>query len=76
MSTFICPTCQSEHAIFGHHGARDEAVARQVPFLGALPLNMDLRVASDAGAPLAPTHPVSRIYSEMAQKVWDLVRGR
>ena len=74
MSTFICPNCQTEHSIFGHGGAEREAAERQMPFLGALPLNMELRAASDAGEPLTlqPDHPIAKRYQEIALKVREL----
>jgi ATP-binding protein involved in chromosome partitioning len=55
MAHFICPDCGGRHAIFGEGGARVEARRLGVPYLGAIPLTMDLREASDAGRP-----PVAR----------------
>lgn len=51
MSSFVCPECGAESHIFGHGGAEETSRARAVPFLGAVPLTMDLRRASDEGAP-------------------------
>ena len=76
MAHFICPDCGSEHAIFGTGGARDEALRLGVPYLGAVPLTMDLRAASDNGAPIVsrdPDGPLGRLYTGMAQAVWDTV---
>ncbi len=75
MSTFVCPSCQAEHPIFGQGGAEQEATDRNLPFLGALPLNMELRVASDAGTPLTlqPDHPIAQRYLEIAKKVIDVI---
>ncbi|WP_209424745.1 Mrp/NBP35 family ATP-binding protein [Pararhodobacter sp. SW119] len=70
MSHFLCPTCGAEHAIFGQGGARDEAARLGVPFLGAVPLTMDLRAASDAGQPVTarnPDGPLGRIYLDLAR---------
>ena len=39
--------------LFGEGGAKKAAADLGVPFLGAVPIYPDLRVASDAGAPLA-----------------------
>jgi ATP-binding protein involved in chromosome partitioning len=69
MALFVCPTCGAEHAIFGQGGARDEAARLGVPFLGAVPLTMELRAASDAGRPLVardPDGPVGRTYLDLA----------
>ncbi len=49
MSGFTCPGCSKTYDIFGRGGARDKAEELDVPFLGALPINIDLRVAGDEG---------------------------
>ena len=53
MSGYVCPHCGEESDPFGHGGA--EAVARtmEVPFLGHVPLDMAIRLDSDAGRPPA-----------------------
>lgn len=53
MSTYICPECGHEAHIFGHGGVRAEAERIGVPFLGELPLALDVRVAADSGTPIA-----------------------
>ena len=53
MSTYICPNCGHEAHIFGHGGVRAEAERIGVPFLGEIPLSLDVRVAGDAGTPIA-----------------------
>ncbi len=70
MAHFICPDCGSRHAIFGEGGAEAEAARLRVPFLGAIPLTMDLRAASDAGQPITardPDGPLGRIYQQIAR---------
>jgi len=52
MSFFICPNCGEQHDIFGNGGAEAEAQKIGVPFLGAVPLHMDIRSNSDAGTPV------------------------
>jgi ATP-binding protein involved in chromosome partitioning len=72
MAHFICPDCGSSHAIFGAGGAQLEAARLGVPFLGAVPLTMDLRAASDAGQPVTardPDGPLGRIYQAIARSV-------
>jgi ATP-binding protein involved in chromosome partitioning len=47
-----------------------------VPFLGAVPLHMDIRETSDAGRPVvatAPDGPHARIYREIAARVRDQI---
>lgn len=74
MSHFICPDCGGSHAIFGAGGAQAEAARLSVPFLGAVPLTMALRVASDAGQPIVardPDGPLGRIYTDIARALRD-----
>ena len=72
MSSFCCPSCGTVTNLFGHGGARAEAERLGVPFLGELPLEMDIRERSDAGRPVVATaaesHAAAR-YREMADKV-------
>ena len=51
MSQFVCPHCGERSDIFGHGGAEDLGAGLGVAFLGAIPLTMTLRAASDAGQP-------------------------
>jgi ATP-binding protein involved in chromosome partitioning len=55
MSTFVCPNCGHESHIFGHGGVATEARKLDLPFLGELPLALDVRVAGDSGTPIAAT---------------------
>ncbi|MBU2531889.1 MAG: iron-sulfur cluster carrier protein ApbC [Alphaproteobacteria bacterium] len=73
MSFFICPKCGERSDIFGHGGAAAEAEKLGVPFLGGVPLHMDIRSTSDAGQPIVVTAPESehaKIYTELASRVW------
>lgn len=49
MSGFVCPDCNKRYDIFGRGGARDKAAELKVPFLGDVPLNINLRAQSDEG---------------------------
>ena len=57
MSFFVCPHCGKESNIFGHGGAREDAHRLGVPFLGEIPLDMDIRETSDAGTPIVVAQP-------------------
>lgn len=59
MSYFICPACQTTHDIFSRGGAEKEATDLGVPFLGAIPLEMEIRTGADAGKPVVATDPES-----------------
>ncbi|CUJ13851.1 Mrp/NBP35 family ATP-binding protein [Cognatishimia activa] len=68
MSTYICPNCSHEEQIFGHGGVAEEAKKLGVPLLGALPIDLDTRLAGDAGTPVAAgTGSVADAYARMAQ---------
>ena len=70
MAQFICPDCGGAHAIFGDGGARAEALRLHVPYLGAVPLTMELRAASDSGQPVLardPDGPLGEIFKEIAR---------
>ena len=74
MSTFICPKCGERTDIFGNGGAEQEAEKLDIPFLGAVPLHMDIRSNSDAGTPVVasqPDGPHAQVYREIARKVAD-----
>ncbi len=69
MSTFHCPNCGHESQIFGHGGVAAEAEKIGVPFLGALPIDLDTRLAGDGGTPIAAgTGPMADAYAALAQR--------
>ena len=74
MSYFVCPHCGERSEIFSHGGARREAAKLGAEFLGEVPLDIEIRVTSDEGRPIVvsnPDSPHSRIYREIADKVWE-----
>jgi len=78
MSTFNCPNCGHTTELFGHGGARREAEALGIPFLGEVPLLLDIRVTADAGTPIcaaAPDSPAAQAFSAIAARVWDGLAG-
>ncbi|WP_436923814.1 Mrp/NBP35 family ATP-binding protein [Halosimplex amylolyticum] len=52
MSSFRCPDCGNEHAIFGEGGGEAFAADAQMPFLGEIPLDPAVREGGDAGEPM------------------------
>lgn len=79
MSQFICPDCGSRHEIFGHGGAEAEARRIGVPFLGAIPLTMDLRRSADLGRPLVatdPEGPVGLALAGIANRLMSQMKNR
>ncbi|MCZ7657096.1 MAG: iron-sulfur cluster carrier protein ApbC [Xanthobacteraceae bacterium] len=79
MSYFLCPQCGTRSDIFGHGGARHEAERLKVPFLGEVPLHMEIRERSDSGLPVVSSESEgahAKIYRDIAAKVRDqLIAG-
>jgi ATP-binding protein involved in chromosome partitioning len=72
MSTYVCPNCGHEAHLFGHGGVAAEADRLGVPFLGELPLSLDVRLAGDAGTPIAAGQgPVADAYARLARRLVD-----
>jgi ATP-binding protein involved in chromosome partitioning len=61
MSYHVCPSCGHQDHIFGHGGAKDQAEALGIPFLGEIPLNAQIRKMADQG------EPVSEFYEDIIQ---------
>lgn len=70
MSMYICENCGHEAHIFGHGGVRDEAEKEGLPFLGEIPISLDVRLAGDAGVPVAVGDgPIARAYARLAARL-------
>ena len=57
MSTHICSNCGHEEHVFGHGGVAAEAAKLGVPLLAEIPLDLQIRLASDGGAPIVVSQP-------------------
>ena len=70
MSTYVCPKCGHEEHLFGHGGVRAEAEKLGIPFLGEMPLSLDVRLAGDAGTPVAlGDGPAADAYRHLARRL-------
>ena len=72
MSIHICSNCNHAEEIFGHGGGERMASDSNTNFLGALPLQLDIRTDVDDGNPSVSKDPeskVSMMYQEIARKV-------
>ncbi len=68
MSLYICPNCGHEAQLFGHGGVKAEAETLGAPFLGALPIDLETRVAGDGGTPIAAGDgPMAQSYAQIAK---------
>lgn len=72
MASFVCDGCGKEHHPFGHGGARAEAEKLGSPFLGEIPLDLDIRVGSDGGVPIVvskPDSPQAQAFQRIADEI-------
>jgi ATP-binding protein involved in chromosome partitioning len=72
MSIHICSQCGHEEHIFGHGGGEKMCADYKIPFLGALPLDIQIREQTDGGAPTVASDPdgrIAAIYKQIARKV-------
>jgi ATP-binding protein involved in chromosome partitioning len=75
MSTYCCPKCGHEAQIFGHGGAEAEATKIGAPFLGRVPLNLDIRLTSDNGTPIVAARPESQEAQRFREMARELAAG-
>ena len=76
MSYFICTSCNQRHEIFSSGGVKKESEKNKIPFLGELPIDIDLRIQSDEGTPACISNPkskISEIYISIAKKIHNIV---
>jgi ATP-binding protein involved in chromosome partitioning len=78
MSFYCCPACGHRADLFGHGGARAEAVRQGTTFLGEIPLVLEVRTASDEGTPIvaaAPESDPAKAFRAVAEAVWAKLSG-
>jgi len=72
MSIHICSQCGHAEHIFGSGGGESMAKQYDVAFLGALPLDIQIREDADGGRPSVVADPdgaVAKIYRDIARRV-------
>src|SRR5918999_14109 len=76
MSYFIAPDTGVRYNIFGEGGGQKLAETYGVPFLGAVPLGLEVREGGDKGVPVVVSHPDSpqaqafrKVTEEVARQV-------
>ena len=77
MSSFICPHCEQETQIFGHGGVHAAALRMGLPFLGEVPIDLQIRTGSDEGTPIVvghPQNPQSKIFTDMATYLQGILK--
>jgi len=72
MSAFICPHCRHETHVFGNGGVRAAAERMALPFLGEIPIDLEICEGSDKGLPIVVGHagsPQAKVFLEVAGKL-------
>ena len=72
MAFFADPTSGAHIPIFGEGGARREAERLRAPFLGEVPIEVELRRGGDDGRPLvaaSPDHAATAVFAKMAARL-------
>ena len=72
MAVHVCTQCGHKEHIFGADGGKKMAATYGMDYLGALPLNMQIRLQADSGKPTVVADPdgdVAAIYKAMARLV-------
>lgn len=71
MSYFIAPDTKKQYNIFGNGGGEITAAKYQIPFLGKIPLDMDIREKADLGMPpvAMADENIKNIYKDIASNL-------
>ncbi|HYY56354.1 MAG TPA: Mrp/NBP35 family ATP-binding protein [Pyrinomonadaceae bacterium] len=72
MSYFIAPDTGTRYDIFGEGGGQKLAEQYNVPYLGAVPLGLDVREGGDRGVPVVvgqPDSPQAHAFRRVAEEV-------
>lgn len=75
MSFIVCPHCLKQSEVFGHGGGRAAAQKLEVPFLGEIPLDIEVCQGSDHGRPILVHNPRSAT-AEIFRRVAANMAGR
>ncbi|MGH9587852.1 MAG: Mrp/NBP35 family ATP-binding protein [Acidobacteriaceae bacterium] len=79
MSHFVCPHCHTEIDIFSKGGAERTAKQFDVPFLGSIELDPEIRQGGDTGLPVALAGPESekaKQFYAAAKQVVELAQAQ
>ncbi|MBX3609259.1 MAG: iron-sulfur cluster carrier protein ApbC [Hydrogenophaga sp.] len=72
MAVHVCEKCGHVEHIFGADGGKRMAAEYGMDYLGALPLNMSIRVQADSGTPTVVADPdgeIAGLYKQVARQV-------
>jgi ATP-binding protein involved in chromosome partitioning len=72
MAVHVCEKCGHVEHIFGEEGGKRLAAEYKMNYLGALPLNLSIRVQADSGRPSVVSDPdgeIAGLYKSVARQV-------
>jgi len=72
MAVHVCEKCGHVEHIFGEEGGKKLAAQYEMDYLGALPLNLSIRVQADSGRPSVVSDPdgeIANLYKSVARSV-------
>jgi ATP-binding protein involved in chromosome partitioning len=72
MSVHVCEKCGHVEHVFGEDGGKRMAAEYNIDFLGALPLNLSIRVQADGGRPSVVSDPdgeIAALYKSVARQI-------
>ena len=79
MAVHVCSNCGHVEHIFGQEGGKRYAQERGIDYLGALPLDMSIRLQADGGKPTVVADPdgkLAGLYKDVARQVAVKVAGK
>ncbi len=77
MSYFVCPHCGARTDIFSHGGGKKFAAESSLPFLGEIPIDLQIREGGDLGKPAViadPDSPVAKAFIDAARNIVERVK--
>jgi len=78
MSNLICPDCGTIIDLFGSGGGKTQAEETGIPFLGALPIDIETRKLADTGKPIVTSNEnsdISREIMNICKNIIQLLRN-
>lgn len=79
MSYFRCAHSEEPIEIFGHGGGKRLSDETELPLLGAIPLDLDIRKGGDTGKPVMISEPRSEtghLFQDIARRIVEATAGR
>jgi len=78
MSVYICKKCGKATEIFGHGGGARVVERFEIPLLGEIPLDINIRSCGDSGTPVTLAEPDSgpaSAYRSIASRLVEVLDG-